>query len=326
VSEAGFNASYALKLEHVRQRLENEILSLDPQLLVSHPVESYAQRLDLWERRQSYHFVPSEISRECEEITAKAGLRGLELYHKMLLVSLIKNYEERERHHRIPDSIRQLMPGEFDRILAGMEHSEDGFYLHGNDLFSKDLGLCRLKLLPCGSEIVDLWSGIPRSTLMQGGVSQLIRETMLVSRMGGFKPLYESHWDRRLVRQFTAQQYDLCYVRIADLLRLNPDIKGMFGSSWWFDPQLEDIAPELLFLRRTPVANGAKIFHVGPDAGVVRDAVQFSKKRKALYESGKFRPSRYMLVWTRADMLDWADRFAASEKQQASREASEHRV
>lgn len=282
-----------------------------------HPVESYVQRLDHCEKQQGYHFVPAEISRQCEEIVAKSGLRGLELYHKLLLFSLIESYEERQKRYRIPGSVRQLISREFDRILAGMEQAEDGFYLHGNDLFAKDLGLCRLKLLPCGSEVIDLWSGIPRSILLRGGVSQLIRATTFLSNVGGFKPFYESHWDRRLVRQFTAREYDLCYVRITELLQLNPDVKGMFGSSWWFDPQLEDITPELLFLRRTPVENGAQIFRIGSDAGVVRDAVQFSRKRKALYESGKFMPSRYMLVWGRADMLDWADRFATSEKRQS---------
>lgn len=326
MSEFGFSALYKQKLDHLRPRLEEEFLLLDQHLLKSYPVESYAQRFDLWERRRGYHFVPSEISRECEKIATKTGLRGLELYHKILLVSLIENYEERQKRHRIPDSVQQLIPREFDRILTRMEYAEDGFYLHSNDLFAKDLGLCRLKLLPCGSEVVDVWSGIPRSTFLRGGVFQLIRGTMFLPRLGGFKPLYESHWDRRLVRQFTARQYDLFYARIADLLRLNSDIEGMFGSSWWFDPKLEDIAPELLFLRRTPVENGAKIFRLGPDTGALRDAVQFSNKRKKLYESRKYIPSRYMLVWARADILHWADRFAASEKQKSPQEFSEHRV
>ena len=310
---ARFDRRYRLKLDPLRRRLQEAINSVDPQLLITHPVESYVQRLDLYEKQQGYHFVPAEIGRQCEMIGAKSGLRTLEFYHKLLLVSLIESYDERQKRCRIPHSIKQIIPPEFDRILTAMEQAEDGFYLHGNDLFAKDLGLCRLKLLPCGSEVVDLWSGIPRSTLLRGNVSQLVWVAMFLSRLGGFKPFYESHWDRRLVRRFTAKEYDLCYVRIADLLRLNPDVKGMFGSSWWFDPQLKDIAPELLFLRRTPVENGARIFQLGPDAGAIRDAVQFSKKRKALYESGKFTPCRYMLVWARADMLTWADRFVISE-------------
>jgi hypothetical protein len=33
-----------------------------------------------------------------------------------------------------------------------------------------------------------------------------------------------------------------------------------------------------------------------------------------MHESGEFMPCRYMMVWARADMLDWASRFAASER------------
>src|SRR5882762_1924998 len=168
---------------------------MDSRLLSSYPIESYVQRLDHCARKELYHFVPPEIRAQCEEITARSGLRGLELYHKTLLVSLVESYEERQERHRIPASIQFLILQEFDRILSGIESTQDGFYLHGNDLFAKDLGLCRLRLVPCGSEVVDLWSGVPRSTLLRGGVSQFLRGAIfLTMHLGGFKPLYESHW------------------------------------------------------------------------------------------------------------------------------------
>lgn len=319
VSDSGLGAARKQKLKVLHRRFEEALGTLDSQLLATYPIESYVQRLDRCERRQGYHHVPAEILSQCEEMAAKSGLPALELYHKILLVSLIENYEERLPRHRIPESIISLIPLEFDRILSGMESGEEGFYLHGNDLFSKDLGLCRLKLLPCGSEVVDQWSGIPRSTLLCGGASQLIRGTVfLAGQLGGFRPLYESHWDRRLVRNFTSEQYDLSYVRIADLLHLNPEVRGMFGASWWFDRQIENIAPELSFLVKTPVDNGARIFRIGTDAGATRDATQFSKKRKALYKSGEYVPARYMLVWPRNDMLDWASRFKATRQQQVT--------
>jgi hypothetical protein len=315
VSDFLLSAAQKRKLEIVGRNLDEKISSVDPLLLKSHPIEPYVEHFDRCERTRGYRYVPPEILRQCEEIAARSGLQAIELYHKALLVWLIENYEQRRKRHRIPDSILSLILQEFDRILSGIESAEDGFYLHKNDLFAKDLGLCRLKMLPCGSEVVDQWSGVPRSTLLRGGISQLFQSAMFFgTRLGSFKPLYESHWDRRLVRQFTALQYDLCYVRIARLLELNPEVKGMFGASWWYDPQLEYVAPELQFLSKTPVENGARIFHVGPDSDVTKDATQFSKKRKLLYESGEFTPSRYMLVWARSDMLDWADRLAASEK------------
>lgn len=322
MSRIGLGASHKQELDRLLRHLEEELVSVDSRLLSSYPIESYVQRLDHYERKEGYRFVPPDIRLQCEEITARFGLRGLELYHKTLLVSLIECYEERRERYRIPASIQFLILKEFYRILSTIESAEGGYYLHGNDLFAKDLGLCRLKLVPCGSEVVDLWSGVPRSTLLRGGVSQLFRGAIFLTMhlgglkglLGGFKPVYESHWDRRLVRYFTARQYDHCYVRIAELLQLNPDVRGMFGSSWWFDPKIDFIAPELHFLRQTPVENGAEVYRIGPDADAIRDAIQFSKKRRAVYASGEFMPCRYMMVWARADMLDWASRFAAAER------------
>jgi hypothetical protein len=315
VSDIGPAVSQQSNLAGLRRQLEEELVLLNPHLLASCPIESYVQQLDRCERHYDYRFVPPSLRIQCQEITQQAGLRGLDLYHKLLLVSLIERYDERQKRYRIPNSIKALIPREFERILSAMDCMAEGFYAHDNDLFAKDLGLCRLKVLPCGSEVVDSWAGIPRNTLFRGGISQFLQEgVFLCARLGGTKPLYESHWDRRLVRLFTKREYDLCYARIAELLELNPEVKGMFGASWWFDPQLQDIAPELLFLRQVPEENGARVFHMGPDANAARDAIQFSQKRKALYESGRFMPSRYMMVWARSDMLDWARRFRLSEQ------------
>ena len=144
-----------------------------------------------------------------------------------------------------------------------------------------------------------------------GGNNWSAEALYLGSNVGGFKPLYESHWDRRLVREFSALAYDACYLRIAELMLLHPEVKGMMGASWWFAPDIAEIAPEIQFLRCTPQENGARIFRVGPDAGALRDALAFSKRRKELYESGRFYPCRYMLVWSRDDMLAWAGRAGA---------------
>ena len=312
-SQGALLGSQRRNAERVRRHLEEQISSVAPGLLASHPIEAYVERLDRCERIRGYRFVPPDVHQQCDEIAARCGVRALEMYHKTLLLWLIENYEERRTRHRIPAAILGILSREFDRILSGVESPGEEFHVHQNDLFAKDLGVCRMKLVPCGSELVDLWSGVSRSTLLRGGVVQLVRGAQFFgARLRGFKPLYETHWDRRLVRRFTAAEYDLCYVRIAKLLELNPEVKGMFGTSWWYDPHLAGVSPELVFLTKTPVENGARVFRVGPDPDATKDALQFSTKRKALYEAGSFAPTRYMLVWSREDMLDWAGRFAAT--------------
>jgi len=125
-------------------------------------------------------------------------------------------------------------------------------------------------------------------------------------RSAGFNPWLESHWDRRLIREFNQAAYDECYLRICDLLDHLPTHQGMFGSSWWLDPSLDEFGPELTFLRRVPEEAGAQVFRVGVDPVATRDATYLSKRRSELHRSGAYRPAVYLLAWHRDDMLRWA--------------------
>lgn len=311
----GLSASQQLTLKNLRKLIEREISDIAPAVLDEYPIDLYVQQLDDCDRQYVYNVVPHGIQIQCVEISRKHGAKVLGLLHKLLLVSLLENVDMRQERHRIPDSIQRLLLKEVDRILLQIETLEEGFYLHHNDLFAKDLGLCRLKLVPCGSEFVELYGGIPRSTLFRGGVSQLLRMGFFIAiRVRGFKPLYDSHWDRRLVRQFSKEGYDLCYMRIAELLKLHPEVKGLCGSSWWFDPEVENVVPELVFLRAVPEENGARFFRVGTDVAAIKDATLFSGKRKTLVEAGKYKPCRFMMVWPRDSILTYAQTLERNNK------------
>lgn len=296
----------------VLAELEDTIAFSYPDLLKRYPVKDYVHTLDSSDPFKGYGYAPPRIRKWCDEIEALADTNTLENYHKLVLVYLISDVENRIEDLRVPASVSELLAASFQRILAQLANAETNFYLHGNDLFSKDLALCRLKLLPCGSELIDVCSGVPRSILFRNGFQQLARGARIfLNKGGGFRPWYESHWDRRLVRSFTPQDYDQCYLRIAQLLELNPEIKGMMGSSWWFDPALEPISPNLTFLRKVPLDNGAQLFRVGSSADATRAATHLSPERRDLYDSGSYHPTIYLLAWTREDMLEWADRYSS---------------
>jgi hypothetical protein len=310
VSESFVKGELQERVERLRERLRLRLASAAPGILEGNSVPRYLAAFDAIELERSYQVVPAAARAQSDLIVAKHGNEALDLYHRWILLTLIESVEQRGLRRRVPESIRQLLEPELARVVRGVEVAPPDFHLLSNELFVKDFALCRLKLLPCGSEAVDIASGLPRSTLFKGGVRQLIEGGWFVTtRLRGFRPLYESHWDRRLARLFNEDEYNRCYLRIADLLEINPQVRGMFGASWWLDPQVHSIAPELDFLRRVPQTNGARVYRIGPDPGATRDATTFSRKRRELYEAGKYQPERYMLVWARADLLTWAHRF-----------------
>lgn len=285
-----------------RSRLERS----HPGLLEQFPPQRYIDELDALQTYGGYSRVPLAVSEWCARIAA-AGSDTMDLYHRLVLCTLIAAMDERRQFERLPTSIVSQCRIEFNRVLSQIDTTRAGFYLPGNDLFAKDLALCRGKLLPCGAELVDVMSGVPRRLALSGGMMQAFRvASFFCARLRGFRPLYEMHLDPRALSQFTPHGWDRCYLRIADLLELNPRIRGVFGSSWWFDPEVERITPDIGFLRHRPLGGGAQIFRVGPDEAAVRNATKFSRVRKELYEQGAYAPTNYLMVWARDDLLGWA--------------------
>ncbi len=292
------------------RELEAHFESEHPGLLERFPLVNYIQALDVSDRLRGYRHVPPVVQSWRREITDQEDRSVLGKYHKMALSYLISRYEDRLSSLKIPPATTELIAVNFERILTQLVSTDSNFYLHENDLFAKDFALCRLKLLPCGAEVVDRYSGVPRRILLRLNLMQSMQCLRFITSSGGFKPWYESHWDRRLINSFTPKGYDLCYLHVAELLKLNPHIKGMFSSSWWFDPALEMISSNLTFLRKVPQENGARLLKIGTNANSTRDAIRYSPTRKKHFDERKYRPTVYMLTWGRCQMLEWSERYS----------------
>jgi hypothetical protein len=112
--------------------------------------------------------------------------------------------------------------------------------------------------------------------------------------------------DPRLVLEFNPSGWERCYLRIAELLVSDPGVLGVCGTSWWFDPQLEEVSPRIAFIRSLLESNGARVFNRDEDEVATRSALANSKQRQEVYANGRYRPTDYLLVWARKDLLAWA--------------------
>jgi len=98
-----------------------------------------------------------------------------------------------------------------------------------------------------------------------------------------------------------------CYVGIAEMIEKYHNVKGLFGISWLYDPQLVHISPRLIYLQKLPLSNGAKRFYIGIDES--ESAFVKSKTRARLFKEGKYKPKAYLLVWPRKDIVEWSKRY-----------------
>lgn len=303
----------AKSLNELKAALIESVVRADAALLGDYPLEDYLERIERGDCRSRPRYISPAAYDYCACIEKRGGKPLVENYHKLLLLYLIERFDDRAKSKVLPQSVRVLYPEFFGRMLARLDRSKKSYYLLENSSFRRDLAICRLRLLPCGVELIDENSGVPRRLVTSGGLRQAVKALWFFCfRARGVRPFYESHMDGGALRRFTPQEFELCYLRVAELLELNPHVKGFFSSSWWNDPKLSTISPNLEFLYRIPEENGAMNLRGEFDEKSVNDALMFSTKRRQLYEAGEYRPTVHTIVWARNDLLRWARKVRAS--------------
>ena len=101
------------------------------------------------------------------------------------------------------------------------------------------------------------------------------------------------------------QSRQACYRGVARLLTANIEVKGMFAGSWYYDPAIKQISPQMSYMYDSAVQNGARIFKAGSTRSDINNATKTSKTRKRLYQTGKYLPTTYYLIWSRKDLIAW---------------------
>ena len=273
-------------------------------------VDEYIQAVtESDEQLNSYRRIPNRLASVYGRLDQNDHTDAVSLFNKFLMLRMMSNANTKPIDFEITDDIRELIATYFARILAEIQSDRVRNFRYENDLRAKDMGVCRLRLIPCGAELIDRFSGVPRSVLISRNVVQTYSALrFFVFKSRHFRIFFESHWDRRLIRDFSPEGFDRCYMKVASLLEVNPDIHGVIGSTWWFDPVVEQIAPELFYLQKLFLDNGAISINLGSDADAVMDATTFSPNRTKLVESGEYVPRRFMLIWHRTDILLWRNR------------------
>lgn len=297
--------------------IESGLARLVPGVLRDHPIANYLTAFDALPARAQYHAVPPEAAAVCEAIARVGGDEAVEAYHRLVLLDLVARglSEGPPTALRLTSEMGALWDDHLARVVTDVAKGRKGFFRHDHDPFTKDLAVCRGRLLPCGVELLDPFGSVPRSLAWRGGVGQVWSMALTLLRLGGLDDLWALHFDRRLVRQFDADGYARLYLRLADLLVLNPAARGVSSWSWWHDPRLAEISPELSFIGAIPESAGAFLLRVGENDRITADALRFAPARKALYEAGRYRPCSYALVWARDDVLAWAEAYRAGSEQ-----------
>lgn len=309
------------RAQGLRDAAKAELEAAAPDFLQRYPLEPYIAELGHHgQPHRFYDFTPRALELN-SDMKAAYPAATVEIYNRLLLAHLIVSAELNTASVIVPD-IHKYVREDFDRLLKGLERPRAGYYDRENHLFRRDLAIARLKVLPNGFEFYDLNSAIARREMFKGGLGGFLRFASAFRHevLAPLYPLYEPHWDRRYVKYFSGEEYERCCLRIADMLVANPSARGTLSPSWWYDPQIKEISPELWFVREIAEGGGARFMKLVHQAPILTtDALAFSPHRKALYDAGTYKPQAYMMYWPRKAMIAWAERTRAEKPDLESR-------
>lgn len=231
------------------------------------------------------------------------------LFRAALVATLGVGLDVRLVDRDLPVDVLSQVPPALERLLAFLQVHCEGYrrQLPDDDYFLKDIRFVTGLTVPCGARVVDLRSRIGRRrSLVLATRGRSLQPVTALLRGGSLEPWLTPHVDTRYLDEFDEQGWRRAHLRMASILRRQPEVRGVAATSWFYDPEVATVSPHLAYLRRRPVEAGAISIAGRPGALDVRAATSTSSARARLYREGRYQPRPYTLLWQRRELLRWA--------------------
>jgi hypothetical protein len=289
----------------------------------TNPAEAFQSVLDTLsaEERARVRSVQEAAARAAEaaaphwdfELPAKAvdgvlGHDATDALRRGLIAAWALELPLRAASLNLPTAVMDLYPYWTERLAAYLSKAEGAY---DRDHWAKDVRFALALSVPgARSQVIDLSSPLgPRQILQHvqdgRGLEPLVR---YVQARGWGRPWLEVHTEARWLKDFHEEGWNRAWATAAEICRSRPELGGMIGSSWFYDPPLTEISPRLAHLRLNPLEGGAFMVHQGPSDIHTERASTASPSRKALIDSGQYVARSWLMVWPRRELIAWADR------------------
>lgn len=213
---------------------------------------------------------------------------------------------ERARAAGMPGAVMDLYPFWLEKLGAYLNAAEGAY---DADHWAKDVRFTLALSVPgARSQVIDLSSPMGPGQIVRHVLGGWGFEPLLgYLKAGGRGTWLEVHTESRHLDDFNEDGWNRAWATAAEICRARPDLAGMIGSSWFYDPPLTEISPRLAHLRLNPLNGGAFMVHQGPGEIHTERAGTASPTRKALIDSGEYTARSWLMVWPRKALIAWAD-------------------
>jgi hypothetical protein len=309
------------ELQKYADGLQEEIDGISPHICRRFPISAYIDDVKSYPEIRMHSYFRPRRKRIFSTIQKDYGFHAIALYQKLSLCFFIINSLNHLKSKSLPQGVLLNLHSWYQRVVKDFDRQPDTYYDISKIDFNIDFGVCCLKSLPIGGAWFVKIRMINPRVLLTFDVRQMKRILgCILFKTKGYFRYCVIHTVPRYLLRFNCKQMNLAYKEIGELMKYQPKIKGIFRKSWFLDPNLENISPELTYLREIPQQNGAIFFEVGTTHQDIVDSLAFSPYRRKLHEEGKFFSVVYGYIWPKKEFLEWL-----SQKNVGRPESCKHR-
>lgn len=301
-------------LENSIDSLQVEVDKISPDICIQFPIPVYIHEVKNHIRLRTHSYFSRNRRKKFQQIQNQYGNPALCMYQKLMLAISMKDSIEHLAEMDLPKGILDELHSWYKRVIDDFGRQPGRYYSHVKEDFIYDLGVCCLKSIPVGGAWFVQVRRIGFRAFLTLDILRLIRIfNCFIFKTGGFKPFCVIHTVPRYILRFNCRQMNLVYRNIGELMKKDHKIKGIYRRSWFLDPALEAISPNLKYLREVPFQNGAMFFRTGLIREDVKNALAYSQHRQKLYQKGEYKPAAYAYIWPRKNLLSWLEQEGSNE-------------
>jgi len=251
---------------------------------------------------------PAALAVAVREARARTDAPGAFLFERRLLVEESLAALGRLDGLPVPASVKACLCREFDFFAEPPEDQLSQFdpLLYPARAYA---AIAILERFPAGQLSWER-DGLPRSWLLRARLPDapgLLRAAAL--GLKGFRPAFCAHVTvhRGRIPVLMERACKISFWRIAQALRMQPEVRGIVTSSWLYDPQTCGVSPHLAWMRSLFLENGGALADIG-EAPSGSGFLEGNLRRRQLFIAGEYTPREYAAVWPRRAVIDWAAR------------------
>jgi hypothetical protein len=238
---------------------------------------------------------------------ACAGLEPRVLPRLFLLRLAMANLERLRRYPVVDEVKARLL--DFYLYVCAPDREEETLLNPRRHGFR---AMCRMALIrrfPAGQSDWEI-GGFTRSWLLKARTRDIARLAWTIwGKAGGIAPYVVGHTAYRRELPIVTREGELRTSHlVAGSVEMQPEIKGVLGSSWFMDPELKFVSPHMGWISEwideTCRGYGAFFTTIGPaDPGL--GYLVGDRRRRKLYETGEWKPVVGLHIWPREGFLRW---------------------